>query len=1282
MDGLLLYLTLAFALLSFFCSTYTTLRTLLPLLPGHPLNRRHANPPVGPYPAAVPPVEKHPRLKSAQRFTAYLATVDILAACILVWEVATAASLGTQLGDSRLAASRVYLATTARPTLLLVVAALSYINVVQGRQIALGRADWIVWLPALGIYAAGAGLASLGRPGGRNVWLGLVCWLSAVAVIVTACFGRLLVAILRVRRLTYREQAISRFASEQEKVISQGDMPYLPRSKFSDLSTSFVCQIGRSQSSLDLSNPRHILPYTADTRSAVSYAPSRPSTEDLDYDPRTDFRSPTPGSAHRLLERSATSTPSGLAHSIHFSEADEPHEVLSETAESRRVSLSSFTSRASTYLQPGGFIGNSVVRQALVQEAWGTQTPPGSGHSPKVELSQREARGAMVRIGGHLACALLGYALTSPFAFSRLLRPSSTAPLATSILLVLGVCQPGFILAWQCWASEGFWYRTPDPPVLTSTSALAFEKFEGVQIDDQRTVTDVQDRSQCRASTVKTLKSFPGIPREGEDCAPVQHSRFGRALSMLEAHPRLQVLPAVPVPEPSSTASGFVKAATTGHARLRSLKLSKATITSVGEFGRARTRTGSVASRKTVGGFEHHARNASAPVNHTDTLIAMSLLKSRRSPTPDARPPSREQVPFGFSGSGNPRASTVLDVPQSRSRSRSPSPLPSPSVYPTSSTPTADFAFLASEFALSPTVSSFPSSGQTPTAPPSDLTIDFLSAQLLPQLVPSIKVGKDVKVGPEDAPLTRRRSSTIDAEPSSTVSSKGFSSMGSKRSRNKRNLSLPLFALPGSTSPIATDVSSPSPQEESWLAIDTTSPAPDGEKEAAAFAALADSVRNGNAASRHLAHKKSRGDMRWDEVEAQAPVQQDEHEEEAPSRPSQVASRRRSTATILDISFDWENNGATEVLDDLGALADAEDAGDDDDETGEAALAAHQRARRAASPLSPLTPTLPLFSNRPPPSHTRSEDGSIVLRGSQVFNSSDEDDARTGTIHCATVRPIARDSDLSGTESPAANFGLRPTHLAVNSLSSARSFQSTASSITAPGFLNSLRTGTWHRSDDSGASSDEPTSSRRHSQPRPTSPPVQPGHRPLSLLGQRDINSSYSASLYSSENDSDAVEAQKVERHRAATAERDQQQPHAAPGKRWSRHLPPLPGDYLPEIEEADEDAKSRKSGTPTPRSKRSHGKTPAKDSPRDPPPPLPLPPTPLESFSAAQPTKTPPNVTSRTRTRRLPRDGSESSAADNDENVRPAAASGAPRTPRRGPVTRSQGPANVRSMR
>ncbi|GAA5870187.1 hypothetical protein JCM1840_001586 [Sporobolomyces johnsonii] len=1262
MDPVLLCLTLAFALISFFCSTYTTLRTLLPLLPGHPLNRRNAGSAVGPYDAAPSPaLEKLPRLKSAQRFTAYLAFIDIFAASILVWEVASAFIAEVQLGSSKLAASRVYLATTARPTLLLVVAVLSYANVVQDKSIALGTADCIVWVPALVVVAGGAGLASIAPVDSPHVWIGLAVWLTAVSAVVSLCFGRLLMAILRVRRIAQREQVFSPWAREQEKVVSVNDLPYpaflRSHPKFSDLSTNFVNAIGRSSSSVNLPISHTVIPFASDSRSAVSYAPSRPSCdgdEVEEFDFQREFRSPTPGSTHGLLDRSTTSVlDSNLSRSTAKPRTSEEHEVLSFEGVSRPSIGESITSRASTYLAPGGFIGNSAVRQAIIRDAWGDQSPPGTGHSPKVELSDREARGAIVRIGGHLFGSLLGYALISPFAFLRLLHPSSNAPLIASILLSIGVCQPGVVLAWQCWASEGFWFRRPTPPVLTSSSALAFEQFEGVEVVGN---DEMRERSASRASTARVwTASLPGIRPDGEDCAETHRSRVGRALSMMQAHPKLQVLHDEPARSTSST-SGFVKSATTnGHARLRSLKLSKATIGSLGEFGKTRPRAQSAA---TVGGFEHHVRVSSMPVNSMDKLIAMQLLNSRK----NSDAPIKPRVPFS--------AGNVNGAKRSRNNllegKRTPSPSPTPSPAPTS-----DFAFTTHELTLSPVTTSFPSSGKSPsldTLPKDPLptySIDHLSAKVLPHLVPSIKLGKDLHIEPEDAPLPSRRSSLNAAYPSGSVSSAAAKSMrelgvGSRRSRNVRNLSLPGLSLHGANG-------NPSPEEpladqdEAWVAIEDEKVTSTEKTPETILASLKQAVNGGESSmsqrekSKKRKSWKDRSAKKWDEIEER------EKQKERTSGRAEAAAATEfrdsngvskghestgSSPTRLDVSFEWEDGGATEVLDDQGAFADESASDYDDEEAEAAAFDAHQRARRAASPFAPLSPPSPFPPSRQPsPQSQRHEslDGSVVLRGSLVVD--EDEDVRTGTVQCATVRPISRNSDSSSIES-SSRFALRPTHVHVGSVGSTQSLGSVArSSITSEGFRNMLAGHSWHsRGQESElSSSDEPGSNRnslsRRSLP---SPPVQPGHRPLSLLGQRDLNVSSA-----SETDTDR-EQKKAAHYRTAAQLRDDQQQQTRRSSRRGIPLPPIP--TIPTIEEADED---RKSGTPTPRARRQRSATVTAEERRaaetmvdGPPSSAPVLP------SASHPTRTPPNITSRSRLRSRHQRGESSTSSVNDENV------------------------------
>lgn len=162
-----------------------------------------------------------------------------------------------------------------------------------------------------------------------------------------------------------------------------------------------------------------ILSFSSANMPAVGYAPSRPSVED-DF-PDRDFRSPTPGSTRGLLSSrtyfdpaSPVSAPSSAysttpkAGRTRFEQA-EPHEIIS-FEELPRPSFGSYASGVSA--STGGFVGGAAMRQAITQEVWGDSARdspmPGSG-SPKVELSQKETRGALIRLGGHLLCSVFGY---------------------------------------------------------------------------------------------------------------------------------------------------------------------------------------------------------------------------------------------------------------------------------------------------------------------------------------------------------------------------------------------------------------------------------------------------------------------------------------------------------------------------------------------------------------------------------------------------------------------------------------------------------------------------------------------------------------------------------------------------------------------------------------------------------------------------------------------------------------------------------------------------------
>ncbi|GAA5949634.1 hypothetical protein JCM3765_002734 [Sporobolomyces pararoseus] len=1147
MDSSLLYFTLVFALISLLCATYTTLRTLLPLVPGHPLNRRQqlscTTSIVHPEPSKHKDKDTRPRLKSAQRFTAYLALNDVFATCVLLWEVASVVSLDQdRLGYSKLSDSRIYLATTARPTILSIVAVLSYTNVIRGRSISLGFADCIVWGPALFLYIVGAGLASLATVNG-SVWTGLLIWLSTTTFIVTLCFSRLLMAILRVRSMTRKEQTFSPWSREQDKVLQAAtdDLPYQQRysltfhPNFSNLSTNFVRTIGRSSRAAPQDN--------LGSRPSFGSDPFRRSRDvGEESNVGRDFRSPTPGSTQGLLDRSNMTTPaSSFSQStarnsqVDDGQEHEDHEEIIEIHSSRNsFGGESIASRASPYLGGGGFVGNSAARKAIIREAWRDQDPPGTGHSSKVELSEKEARGAIIRLGGHLLSSLLGFTLAAPFVCDRISKASSSIPLAASFLLVLGVCQPSIVLATQCWMSEGFWFRQPTPPILTSSTATDFETVEVVSEEG------ISHRATSRASMWKD--ALPGIRLDGEDCDADRKSRVGRALSILSAHPKLQLLSTDTdnAPSPFASTSGFVKSATTsGHARLRSLKLSKGTIASMGEWKPSRARANSSASRRTVGGFEH-GRTNSAPTDAFDTAIAMHLLASRpKTPDPAFDPVSSVSM------------ATLSE--RKRALSSSPTPSPLPDSY--------HFDFSYREVSISPSSPSDAVSND-PRKSTRPISIDFLSSQLLPRLVPSLRLGLSLPVDPSSEPI-----------PSPPPVSNTINS--TRRSRNVRSLSLPLlhstFSPPTFRRGVQVDT-------EVWIAVD------DDKK------------------------SSEEGEEDVSRLELSPQVEPIPH--------SVLADQEQSTSssTRLDISFDWEAVDETEALDrDEVTFGDESSAGDDQEAEGNGG-ANRRRLRRSRVSIAQafsFPPVPPLSIYRRPSPQAQSVSPSNESQESLEREEDEDEDVHTSTFHCATVRPVVRVHDQTG------------------SIGSTRSFgELNQSSITSEGFKNLLSSAgsSWHASTPSADPEAKPhrlqTSLSRR--PLPT-PPLQPGHRPLSLLSQRDTNQTLKLEAESE------TELQKTTRYSAA---RKAKTAFHSNSQRPNIPLPPIPNT----ISEVEED---RKSGTPTPKSRRTlkDASTQKSNSTR------------IPSHSTPIPSRTPPNVTSRSKLRsRHQRNASSMSV--NDENV------------------------------
>lgn len=90
------------------------------------------------------------KLRSAQRFQCWLAFVDLSSVGVWLWEVVALAS-GQSSNPARMA-----FAVCARPTVLVVVSLLSYLNIIRGKSIQLGRFDFIVWIPSVVLLGEGS----------------------------------------------------------------------------------------------------------------------------------------------------------------------------------------------------------------------------------------------------------------------------------------------------------------------------------------------------------------------------------------------------------------------------------------------------------------------------------------------------------------------------------------------------------------------------------------------------------------------------------------------------------------------------------------------------------------------------------------------------------------------------------------------------------------------------------------------------------------------------------------------------------------------------------------------------------------------------------------------------------------------------------------------------------------------------------------------------------------------------------------------------------------------
>lgn len=185
---------------------------------------------------------------------------------------------------------------------------------------------------------------------------------------------------------------------------------------FSGLSASFIGTVCRSTSSLNVQDTARSISRLSDVPSYLQRTSSITSDQpNFRMSSPNDFgRSPTPGSTIGLL--AGTSRPLSQPRSLHrragpITFGSESHYSMHSDRNDHDIVSFGFVSRPSTRSFVGSpnreFFESPRSENASVNEAWSQSSRLGTGTT--AELTSKEMRGALVRLGGHLLGAILSF---------------------------------------------------------------------------------------------------------------------------------------------------------------------------------------------------------------------------------------------------------------------------------------------------------------------------------------------------------------------------------------------------------------------------------------------------------------------------------------------------------------------------------------------------------------------------------------------------------------------------------------------------------------------------------------------------------------------------------------------------------------------------------------------------------------------------------------------------------------------------------------------------------
>ncbi|KAJ3785201.1 hypothetical protein GGU10DRAFT_8349 [Lentinula aff. detonsa] len=788
---------LALAFFSFLCSAFVVLRIVIPILPPHPLSRR-----VAPSEFGLPNFRS---LSAADQSHVWLASLDILALCIFVWEVISeyiGGPTGYETGQQPLPSVRLWFILTARQTCLLVVAGLTLLHIRLGRSVSFGQKHWMVWGPSSVLILTSTGVAGiLSAAGLDSLFIGLAAYSSSLAILSSAAFISLAVTLLVIRRnlsssmngdsdpwspmRQVEEKPRPSFATEEIDALRDGaswitSNASTRRDSVSAWSFSTHHTVttsrhsGRPQTASHPSIPAKSSYWFGTSTSQLNtippvpplpsqYGPLSPTSESLaEPDPFRRIPSPLPqhprerflGSQNSWLSSSneshttlsAWSFPATQAESVHNASSPNLHTTL----------LPSSAAVASRPVTP-------ALSNAQVLGGYGYKDSEKEGGSAPLPDTALDV--SVYRSLGWLILIWIPLGLSLPYLIT--LSQNIPTSLATSILLTLSVTMSSPILALS------ILFRAPIPipsGLFDAPNDLPTNLLRGATPTSD-TVKWSREYKRSGSITVVEGRRSGDVWLSNGDAADGK-GKVSRALGMMSPMPKLSVLPLEEnEDEPTTPPLPIQDGDSSMPVNLHSRSYSETSA----QFGRIRK--DSKASSYFSGADESIAFASKIMIaqKHYSALAQTIHVNGspERGPAAGAHlfldGPVASTSAVDVPASGNNRASQHLRTRSVTSVNGPPTPTfasfnASPSPPPAFPLPPTPPSVRAARLAKHKKSYSSISAGKFSFGPVDDMNeIDALTAGVLPLLVPGLKVGDDMKIR-DSPPATWRKRARAELE--------------------------------------------------------------------------------------------------------------------------------------------------------------------------------------------------------------------------------------------------------------------------------------------------------------------------------------------------------------------------------------------------------------------------------------------------------------------------------------------------------------------------------------